>query len=395
MRAHFLLVTSLLLAFSCSDDATAPADASVRDVGPGAELGSDSGLALWIDFTVSGCQERTSERCKGVAPLSLVFTQLAGEGIEGGSWSLGDGEVLEGRSVVHTYQQPGLYGVTLSVAIRTGRSPKRNSSLSRSWPRQMAAAATETSRARAVAASVMAAQLVLRRSTKVCASKLAPTVANVRWTNAASIWDRMRPARFADKSACPPARAATSAVESGSAAAWHQACQPLSKSIGSGPVCRLSRGGSARAVVCKVNWRMGLVSVAYASIWAPKVIAARAVAKIVAPKTVVVCCSKSSRASRPCAYCAAGRGCATKTRFWPAITVERQAAGRFARQTARPTSRFVWRVAALMTRLAESAAAAPTVVIAPLPAEAGALSQRLARRSAVCPWRRRRSGRCL
>jgi PKD repeat protein len=120
MRAHFLLVTSLLLAFSCSDDATAPADASVRDVGPGAELGSDSGLALWIDFTVSGCQERTSERCKGVAPLSLVFTQLAGEGIEGGSWSLGDGEVLEGRSVVHTYQQPGLYGVTLSVRHQDG-----------------------------------------------------------------------------------------------------------------------------------------------------------------------------------------------------------------------------------------------------------------------------------
>lgn len=86
------------------------ADLALPDGGDGA------GAWAALDFVVQGCQERTSSRCVGRAPLTLIFVPVGPEEGVAASWDLGDGDAPIGTyRVTHVYTKPGVYSVTLTV----------------------------------------------------------------------------------------------------------------------------------------------------------------------------------------------------------------------------------------------------------------------------------------
>jgi len=75
--------------------------AAIAAIGPGCDLAADFG----VDAT-SGC-----------APLTVQFTDLStGTGIDGWSWTFGDGGTSTARNPSHTYAAAGTYDVSLTVS---------------------------------------------------------------------------------------------------------------------------------------------------------------------------------------------------------------------------------------------------------------------------------------
>jgi PKD repeat protein len=96
-------------------------DGGVGEQLPLADGAGDTSRPVGVDFVVRGCASIEQGACRGPSPLSLVFTAVTFGTLETGEWDFGDGTpAVTGAVVEHTYERPGTYDVTHTVAVGGG-----------------------------------------------------------------------------------------------------------------------------------------------------------------------------------------------------------------------------------------------------------------------------------
>jgi PKD repeat protein len=89
-----------------------PSNATLlRQSGVGTILNDDAAAPV-ADFTVTPTD--------GAAPLTVAFSDLSSGGPTAWSWNFGDGGTSNGQNPTHTYAEPGLYTVSLTVGNAVG-----------------------------------------------------------------------------------------------------------------------------------------------------------------------------------------------------------------------------------------------------------------------------------
>jgi len=89
-------------------------DVSLTVTGPG---GSDTKTKqAYITVYDPAVADFTASPTRGIAPLTVRFTDLSTGDIAAWDWDFGDGEVSSDRNPSHVYQSPGMYTVALTVA---------------------------------------------------------------------------------------------------------------------------------------------------------------------------------------------------------------------------------------------------------------------------------------
>ncbi|SDW99532.1 PKD repeat-containing protein [Thiocapsa roseopersicina] len=88
--------------------------ASLRVRGPGgvSAQAATAKISVVVPPPVAGFSESATS---GVAPMSLVFTDVSSGDVTACEWDFGDGGRATGSQAVWTYQEPGTYSVTLKV----------------------------------------------------------------------------------------------------------------------------------------------------------------------------------------------------------------------------------------------------------------------------------------
>jgi PKD repeat protein/Zn-dependent protease len=86
----------------------------------GDEDGRDTGnYGIFVQRTITLQAYFTANVTGGLAPLTINFVDLSSGTPDSWNWSFGDGNYSTTQNPVHTYRQPGLYSVALTVANGT------------------------------------------------------------------------------------------------------------------------------------------------------------------------------------------------------------------------------------------------------------------------------------
>jgi PKD repeat protein len=107
--------TVIIADIECSNGIIHAIDAVLVPAGGDADGGGGEGGVADFEANIT----------KGPAPLSVAFTDLSTvQGIEAWSWEFGDGGTSEEQHPIHTYGEPGVYDVRLTVSLAIDNSTR-------------------------------------------------------------------------------------------------------------------------------------------------------------------------------------------------------------------------------------------------------------------------------
>lgn len=131
-----VVLSILFVGVACSDTPTDVPDAAIVEFGSLPDSHSvDNGAVSLINFVVSDCHSQEDGVCNGVAPMTLTFTAIASGEVSNAVWEFGDGSnPAKGALVMHTYDVPGTYDVTLAVQSTAGTLSERKADFIRVEP---------------------------------------------------------------------------------------------------------------------------------------------------------------------------------------------------------------------------------------------------------------------
>ncbi len=106
-------------ALQCGDNSSAQRDGGPTD---GALITIDGSAVdaapplTFVDFAIGGCESRSEAgHCIARSPATLRFAPITSSPVSVYLWNFGDGENSSEPSVRHTFNQPGIYGISLDV----------------------------------------------------------------------------------------------------------------------------------------------------------------------------------------------------------------------------------------------------------------------------------------